>query len=212
MRSNEDRTQVEFWNGRQAEARVVKRDRRRDLAVLQVEAEGIPPAIHGDSDTVRPGELAIAVGSPFGFTGAVSTGVIVHRVVDQGGSWIVSNVRLAPGNSGGPLANARGEVVGLNTMIAGGLALAIPTRSVEDFLARRPRLGVVVRPTSAGLIVLEITPGSPADKASLLLGDILVKTEHALPEGRVEIEFLRGADKRTRKVVAILESEKAKAA
>jgi serine protease Do len=201
----EGRLQIEFWNGRKAAARVLKSDRRRDVAVLQVESAGLSAAILGDSDALRPGELVIAVGSPFGFTGAVSTRVVVH-----GGPWIASNVRLAPGSSGGPLANARGEVVGLNTMIAGGLALAVPSKAAERFL-NRPRLGVVIRPVRAGLLVLEIDPESPAERASLLPGDVLTgfrspeDLETALrtsQEGRVELEFRRGADNRTRRVVA----------
>lgn len=203
----EGAARVEFWNGRQAMAHVLKSDRRSDLAVLQVESSSMSPAAHGNSDALRPGELVIAVGSPFGFTGAVSTGVVVH-----GGPWITSTVRLAPGSSGGPLANARGEVVGLNTMIAGGLALAVPSKSVEQFL-NGPRLGVVIRPVTNGLLVLEIDSQSPAERASLRPGDVLTgfrspeDLETALrasqgQKGRVELEFRRGADKRTRRVVA----------
>ncbi len=105
----------------QVDARVRKSDRRRDLASLQVDG-GLSGAMIGDSDALRPGELAIAVGTPFGFIGAVSTGVI-HSVGSisgfAAGTWVVSDVRLAPGNSGGPLANAQGQVIGVNTMIAG---------------------------------------------------------------------------------------------
>lgn len=117
----ESRIQVELWNGRKLDARVRKSDRRRDLASLQVDS-GLSGAMIGDSDALRPGELAIAVGTPFGFIGAVSTGVI-HSVGSisgfAAGTWVVSDVRLAPGNSGGPLANAQGQVIGVNTMIAG---------------------------------------------------------------------------------------------
>src|SRR5215467_12214141 len=100
-------------------------------------------------------------------------------------SWVQAEVRLAPGNSGGPLANARGEVVGINTMIAGGLAWSIPSKSVVRFLAApdrpRPGLGVVVRPVrlepgarKLGFLVLEVLPRSAADQASLLAGDVIV--------------------------------------
>src|SRR5208282_1770804 len=108
---------------------------------------------------------------------------VVHSVGALAGfaarPWVVSDVRLAPGNSGGPLANARGEVVGINTMIAaGGLALAIPSQAVNHFLSapleEHGVLGVVVRQIRAGLIILEVIPGSPADRASLLQGDILL--------------------------------------
>jgi serine protease Do len=166
---------VELWDGRRLSGNIVKRDRRRDLAVLQVRTSGLPAAVAGDSNSLRVGELVIAVGNPLGFIGAASTGV-VHEVDHR--SWVVSQLRLAPGNSGGPLANARGQVVGINTMIAGGLAFAIPSSSVTQFLGAQTHadsgLGVVVRPIAAGLIVLEVIPHSPADRASLLQGDILI--------------------------------------
>ena len=82
------------------------RDTRRDLATMRIPTRGLPSATAGDSSVLRPGELVIAVGSPLGFAGALSTGV-VHSA---GRRWIAANVRLAPGNSGGPLANAQGQV------------------------------------------------------------------------------------------------------
>ena len=222
----EGRTRVDLWNGRQVAAHVLKRDGKRDVALLQVQAEQLTVAAHGDSDNLRPGELVIAVGNPFGFVGAVSTGVI-HRVGGLRGfaqPWIVSDVRLAPGNSGGPLANARGEVVGINTMIAGGLACAISSNYVARFL-NQAHLGVTIRPMpldlnsgNVGFVVLEISPQSPAERASLRPGDVLVgaaeKPFHSLKdledalsstrEGRLEIEFRRGASGRARRVVAQL--------
>jgi len=224
-----NRVQVELWNGRQFTARVLRTDRRRDLASLQVDADGLASAVPGNSDALRPGELVIAVGSPYGFIGAVSTGV-VHSVGALAGlaarRWVVSDVRLAPGNSGGPLANAQGRLVGLNTMIAGGLALAIPSRSVEHFLARpaggESFLGVTARPVALsrnagriGFLILEIAPGSPAARASLLPGDLLVGASgrpfrsaddlenalHSSPGEPLEIEFRRGDNDQIRKVV-----------
>ncbi len=153
--------EVELWDGGRFAARIGKKDRRRDLALLEVDVSGLTAAASGDSNALRVGELVIAVGNPMGFIGAASTGV-VHRVEYR--SWVVSRLRLAPGNSGGPLANARGEVVGINTMIAGGLAFAIPSKSVAQFL-RTPLddsgLGVVVRPMQAGLLVLEVIRTRP---------------------------------------------------
>lgn len=228
--------QVVLWNGRRLAASVQKKDRRRDLALLQIDVDGLSSAIPGDSDALRPGELVIAVGSPFGFVGAVSTGVI-HSVGPFAGTaraWVVSDVRLAPGNSGGPLANAQGQVIGVNTMIAGGLALAIPSRSVEQFLegsaAGHVYLGVTARPVplerSVGFLVLEIAPQSPAERASLLPGDLLIGAAHRLfgsaddlenalhasRDGKLEIEFRRGASRHNRRVVAQLTAEGAWAA
>jgi serine protease Do len=208
--------EVELWDGGRFAARIGKRDRRRDLALLEVEASGFPAATSGDSNALRVGELVIAVGNPMGFIGAASTGV-VHRVEYR--SWLVSKLRLAPGNSGGPLANARGEVVGINTMIAGGLAFAIPSNSVAQFLRATlddSGLGVVVRPVMEGIIVLEVIPHSPADRASLLQGDILVGafgnrfqsikdlgTAIDISRGGIlELQFRRGASPNVRTVAA----------
>lgn len=173
---------VELWDGRRFSGHIVRRSGRRDLAAVRIEASGLPSVAVGDSTALRVGELVIAVGNPLGFIGAASTGT-VHGFENR--SWVVSQLRLAPGNSGGPLANAGGEVVGINTMIAGRLAFAIPSQAVGEFLMP-PReahgvLGVVVRPIpidwtprQPGLIVLEVIPHSPAEHASLLQGDVLV--------------------------------------
>ncbi len=178
--------QIELWDGRRYRAQVESRDDRRDLAALRIEARGLTAAPQGDSAALRPGEMVVAVGNPLGFTGALTTGV-VHAVGALRGlgrrSWVQADVRLAPGNSGGPLADSQGRVVGLNTMIiAGGLALAVPSNTVADFLRRGPgiSLGVTVRPvrirgrTIFGIMVLEIAAGSAAEAASLFPGDILI--------------------------------------
>src|SRR5258705_13171475 len=104
-------------------------DSRRDLAALCIAASGLPAVSVADSSQIRPGELVIAIGNPLGFVGALSTGVIqavgpLRGIGSQ--QWVQAGVRLAPGNSGGPLADARGRVIGVNTTVAGGLALAIP--------------------------------------------------------------------------------------
>lgn len=106
-------------------ARLAARDVEHDLAALVVEAIGLSAAEIGDSDTLRVGELVLAVGNPLGVVRALSAG-LVHAT---GRRFIQADLRLAPGNSGGPLADARGRVVGLNAMIVGGLALAVPSRA-----------------------------------------------------------------------------------
>jgi serine protease Do len=175
-----ERHSVELWDGRVLETSVVKRDPRQDLAVLRVSMKDAPAVCVGDSDTLRAGQIALAVGNPLGFIGALSTGVI-HGVGPLSGlgrrSWVQADVRLAPGNSGGPLADAEGRVIGINTMIAGGLALAIPSNAVAAFVADQRdtvSLGVTLRPVQPGLLILEVAPNSPAARASLLPGDILV--------------------------------------
>lgn len=228
------RVKVQLWDGREFETSVSSRDPRRDLAQLRIDAANLPAASAADSSEVRPGEIAIAIGNPMGFVGALATGVI-HAVGPLRGlgplSWVQADVRLAPGNSGGPLANAHGRVVGINTMVAGRLALAIPSNAVRDFLSAGPAnawLGVTLHPAliprlagagkTFGLVVLEIEPGSPADLASLMPGDILLGTEEksfaaiedlarALQGNGprvMRVEFLRGDYNRTRRVTVQL--------
>jgi serine protease Do len=116
--------------------RVVARDARADLALLHVPGLGLYAAIGAPPGELRVGSLVVAVGHPFGVRGALTTG-IVHSIDSPGPgrrSWIQSDLRLAPGNSGGPLADAGGRVVGINAMIVGGLALAIPVDEVTRFV------------------------------------------------------------------------------
>jgi serine protease Do len=124
---------------RRLPAALIGWDRQLDLALLRVGARNLPVAVVGDSERLRPGELVLAVGHPFGLAGAVVTG-IVHAAAANGSHaeprWVQADLRLAPGNSGGPMADARGRVVGINTMIAGRLALAVPSRLVQAFVRR----------------------------------------------------------------------------
>lgn len=174
----------------------------------------------------------VAVGNPLGFVGALTTGV-VHASGSVRGlgrrRWVQAAIRLAPGNSGGPLADAEGRVVGINTMVvAGGVALAIPSDNVVDFLKRgsRPALGVVVRPVNVGLLVLEVVPNSPAENASLLIGDLLVSVNgrgieslddlgdaiDQSPGALLKIGFFRGDRRREREVSVRLGASRAEAA
>jgi serine protease Do len=139
------RLSVRMADGRSLDADVVAHDARLDLALLEAPGlRGRAPAL-GDVESLRAGELLLALGHPLGVSGALALGVL-HTVVRDsrsGGAvrWICADVRLAPGNSGGPLADAAGRVVGINTMIAGGLGLAIPTPVVQRFVVRmRPAL------------------------------------------------------------------------
>ncbi len=176
--ARESGARVALWDGSAHQATLVNRDTRRDLASLKIVASGLPAATPGDSSALRVGELVIAVGNPMGFIGALTTGV-VHSLPNRK-RWVAADVRLAPGNSGGPLADAQGRVVGINTMIAGGLALAVPSNAVGDFLrgAQGPVLGVTLQPVplsggAVGLLLLKVDPGSAAEGASLMIGDVI---------------------------------------
>jgi serine protease Do len=197
--------QIEFWDGRSVPGRLVSRDSRRDLALLRVPTGDLEPASPGDSSTLRPGELVLAIGSPLGFAGALSRGV-VHSVgpIDGMGSqtWVRAGVRLAPGNSGGPLANARGEVIGINTAIVNGLGLAVPSNTALEFVEHgpRPSLGVALRSVSLGLLLLEVDPEGAAGNASLKAGDVLLMSLeelHIALDSSTEVlrlRFIRGAE------------------
>ena len=221
---------VESWEGDRFKASLLKIDRRRDLALLRVPQLGAPAAELGDSDALRVGTPVVAVGNPLGFVGAVSSGVIHQLGPIQGFGaprWICADVRLAPGNSGGPLADFQGRIVGINTMIvAGGIALSIPSRAVQTFLSRTAEtrsLGVVVRPIemaqgAIGLMILELVAGGAAEAGSLLPGDILAGANdtrfrsmddlyeaiETAPDSLLRLDFYRAGQKALRHVTVRL--------
>lgn len=124
--------------------KVAARDRDIDLALLKIEAEGLPAAVTADSRTLQVGEIVMAVGHPWGQRGAVTVGCIsalsTARINSRRRSLkiIRSDARLAPGNSGGPLIDASGSVIGINTMVVGGdQGIAIPSHIVQEFISDR---------------------------------------------------------------------------
>lgn len=130
-----DELVVEDEAGHRANAEVIARDADRDLAVLGLDvvpADWPSPALIGDARALRVGEIVVALGHPFGVSGALSFG-IVHVTAKGDESWVRADVRLAPGNSGGPLATLDGAVVGINCMIARGLGIAVPAHVADRF-------------------------------------------------------------------------------
>lgn len=224
--------QVELFDGRTFEADVTRRDPQRDLAALSIKAAGLPAATIADSDALRVGQIAVALGNPLGLSGALTLGII-HAIAPAEGrgrqTWVQADIRLAPGNSGGPLVDARGRVIGINSMIAGGMGLAVPSNAVQRFLlahGNRPRLGLTMQPvivpvnrrrsTLRGLLVLEVARGSAADHAGVYVGDILIglagrpfggprDLDDALHEARasgtVQLDVVRGGQPRSLAVV-----------
>jgi len=212
---------VTLADGRAFEATVTARDLQRDLAILRLQASDLPVALIGDSSAVRVGELAFAVGNPLGIVGALTAGII-HALGPPDGAhgqgWIQADIHLAPGNSGGPLADAQGRIIGINSMVAGGLAFAIPSNAVERFLngdGKHPRLGVTLRSVSMphegkrvlGLLVLGVATRGAAEAARIMIGDVLIGVSgqlfgspqdlsqalrHTGSGGRLAIDLIRG--------------------
>ncbi len=208
------RVSVALRNGTTFDARVLGADDANDLAVLKIEARDLPVAPLGRSDALLIGEWVIAIGNPFGFLignpePSVTAGVLsatgrnlVARGEGEGGAYVdmlQTDASVNPGNSGGPLVNASGEVIGVNSSIYSpsggsiGLGFAIPinraARVVEDLLehgaVRRPWIGVKLRiPRTAsvrdgllaGAVVGEVAPGSPAAQAGIRTGDVLIQS------------------------------------
>jgi serine protease Do len=183
-------------------ARIVGRDSRTDLAVLKIDPrEPLTAATMGDSDQLRVGDWVLAIGNPFGLSNTVTSGIVSAkgRVIGAGpyDDFIQTDTPINPGNSGGPLFNMKGEVVGINTAILSngqGIGFAIPVNVAKPLVPQlisrgevtRGYLGVSMQPitremaramkleNSKGALVADVVPGSPADKAGILRGDVIV--------------------------------------
>ena len=187
-----DTLSVELTDGRRAEGAVVGADPLTDLAVVRLEGKGPwPTAVLGDSDRLRVGDWAIAVGNPFGLENTVTMGIIsnLNRNVSQLGisgkrlDLIQTDAAINPGNSGGPLLNADGEVIGINTLVrsgpGAGLGFAIPINRAQTIArqlvargrASHPVIGVSLSNGSNGPVIRSVQPGAPAAKAGLQSGD-----------------------------------------
>jgi serine protease Do len=178
---------IQLSNETVLDGQVIKRDSRIDLAALKIDSTNFTHAKIGDSHKLRVGEFAFAVGNPLGEKGIVTTGII--HAVNPKSPHVITDVSLAPGNSGGALANSYGEIIGINTAIVNGLGLAIASHTVEQFIRDldsqpKPYLGVTLQPVLVvwrdrplyGLQIVRIEPESPAQIARLRSGDILTGT------------------------------------
>jgi serine protease Do len=127
---------VTLPTGDRVDGEVIARDTEADLAALAIPVRGLPPAPLGEAAALRPGSLVLALGHPLGVANALALGIVHHVVRDAAGDarWIAADIRLAPGNSGGPLVDASSRLVGINAMIVSGLGAAIPVDVVAKFL------------------------------------------------------------------------------
>jgi serine protease Do len=198
---------VTFVDGKQVQAKVVGTDPKSDLAVVKVDGVAVQPAKLGDPDQSQVGDWVIAIGNPFGLDHTVTVGVLSakNRSGFVGGNYedfLQTDASINPGNSGGPLVNLQGEVIGINSMIAGigtGIGFAVPMsmarpivkQLVEKGKVSRPWLGIMMQnetpelqkslgghPPESGALVSEVSPGSPAEKAGLKAGDIITEVDH----------------------------------
>jgi serine protease Do len=196
-----DEIEVQLSDGRMKKARLVGADSQVDLAVLKIDDPGVKPLKLADSDSVQAGDFVLAIGNPFGFEETVTDGIISSKGrpgrSDYFGDLLQTNAAVNPGNSGGPLINLHGEVVGINTAIASttggsqGVGFAIPSNTVRTALESLLKQGRIIRGylgiqgrvpqpgqsggDSEGVVVEGVVPGSPAAEAQLQPGDVIRK-------------------------------------
>lgn len=198
-----DEVMVTLTDKREFKARIVGADKRTDVAVVKIQATGLPAVKVGDVGRLRVGEWVMAIGSPFGLENTVTAGIVSAKQRDTGDylSFIQTDVAINPGNSGGPLINMRGEVVGINSQIYSrsggfmGISFAIPmdeAMRVSEQLrtsgrVSRGRIGVQIAPVTKevaesiglgkaqGVLVRGVEEGSPAEKAGIEAGDIITR-------------------------------------
>lgn len=205
-----DEIVVKLTDKREFRARLMGADPRTDVALLKIDASGLPRVVLGDPNRLRVGDWVVAIGSPFGFENSVTAGIVSAkgRSLPQENfvPFIQTDVAINPGNSGGPLFNMKGEVVGINSQIYSrtggfmGLSFAIPIDVAMDVQSQlrasgrvqRGRIGVVIQEVSreladsfglgkpVGALVSSVEKGSPADKAGLEQGDIVLRFDGKL--------------------------------
>ncbi len=206
---------VRLSDGREMPAKVVGRDPKTDLALIKVEAAGLPIIPLGDSSELQVGEPVMAIGNPFGLEQTVTTGIVsaTGRVIGEGpyDDFIQTDASINPGNSGGPLINTRGQAIGINAAIFSqgggsvGIGFAIPISLAKSVVAQLAESGHVVRgwlgvsvqrltpelvksfnlPNSNGALVASVVEGSPAMKAGLKAGDVITQY-NGRPVARVD--------------------------
>ncbi|MCU0967252.1 MAG: DegQ family serine endoprotease [Rubrivivax sp.] len=214
---------VTLTDKRELKARIVGADRRTDVAVVKVDAGGLPPVRIGDVGRLKVGEWVMAIGSPFGLDNTVTAGIVSAKQRDTGDflPFIQTDVAINPGNSGGPLINLRGEVVGINSQIYSrsggfmGISFAIPideAMRVADQLRTngrviRGRIGVQIAPVTKevaesiglgaprGALVQSVEKDGPADKGGIEAGDIIVQVDGKPVEKSSDLPRIIGGTK-----------------
>jgi serine protease Do len=218
-----DEVIVTLTDKREFKARIIGADKRTDVAVVKIEAQGLPAVKVGDVGRLKVGEWVMAIGSPFGLENTVTAGIVSAKQRDTGDylPFIQTDVAINPGNSGGPLINMRGEVVGINSQIYSrsggymGIAFAIPmdeaVRVSEQLRASgrvsRGRIGVQIDQVTKdvaeaiglgkaqGALVRAVESGSPAEKAGVEAGDIITRFDGKVIEKSTDLPRMVGSTK-----------------
>ena len=210
-----DRIQVKLTDGRRFEGRLVGKDERVDLALVKIEATGLPVASLGDSNRLRVGEFVLALGHPFGLEQTVSFGIVSRKgaprqVAALGFDFIQTDAAVNPGNSGGPLVNMAGEVIGINSMAVrnGTIGFAIPINVVKGLLPQLASkgkvewgwLGVGIAEIGdedvpkyqlkeqRGVLIRHVVAGQPADKGGVQADDVILAVDGAQVEGPSDLQ------------------------
>jgi serine protease Do len=234
-----DEITVKLNDKREFKAKIIGSDRRTDIALIKIDTAGLPAVKFGDPNKLKVGEWVIAIGSPFGFDNTVTAGIVSAkgRSLPQENfvPFIQTDAAVNPGNSGGPLFNLRGEVVGINSQIYSrtggfmGLSFAIPIDVANDIASQlktagrisRGRIGVVIQPVTkelaesfglpkpAGALVSSVEKGSPADKAGIEAGDVILKFDGKNVNSSEDLPRLVGSTKPGAKSVVQLMRNKA---
>jgi serine protease Do len=222
---------VKLTDKREFKAKVIGTDKRTDVALLKIDATGLPKVTIGDPDKLKVGEWVAAIGKPFGLENTITAGIVSAKGRELPNenlvSFIQTDVPINPGNSGGPLFNLKGEVVGVNSMIYSrtggsmGLAFAIPidvavsvTKQIQEKgRVTRSRIGVQIQEVSketadafglskaSGALVNSVEKGGPADKAGIEQGDIIVKVDGRTVNSSAELPRIITAIKPGTRVV-----------
>ena len=218
-----DEVIVTLTDKREFKAKLIGADKRSDVALVKIDASGLPAVKVGDVSRLKVGEWVMAIGSPFGLENTVTAGIVSAKQRDTGDylPFIQTDVAINPGNSGGPLINMRGEVVGINSQIYSrsggsmGISFAIPmdeaVRVSEQLRVSgrvsRGRIGVQIDQVTKevaeaiglgkaqGALVRAVEPGAPADKAGVEAGDIIVKFEGKAVEKSSDLPRMVGSTK-----------------
>lgn len=229
-----DEVDVKLNDKREFRAKVIGVDKRSDVALIKINADNLPKVSIGDPDKLKVGEWVLAIGAPFGFENSVTAGIVSAKgrsLPDENYvPFIQTDVAVNPGNSGGPLFNMDGDVVGVNSQIISrsggymGLSFAIPIDVAMDVAQQlkeqgkvsRGRLGVMIQEVNAdladsfglpkpeGALVSQVEPGSPADKAGLQPSDIILKFNGKDVNSSIDLPRMVGATRPgTRSTVTI---------